>query len=86
VRRRRGPTELGPLQVVGAWLGLWTPPRDAVVPPVPWRRLLLGIVLGEDEAIPPTLRDDFRASSLAHLLRRCRTGQNDGFPLPTTRP
>ena len=34
--------ELGPLQRVGAWLGLWTPPRDAVVPPVPWRAILLG--------------------------------------------
>ena len=33
---------LGRLEIVGAWLGLWTPPRDAVVPPVPWR--LLGAV------------------------------------------
>jgi hypothetical protein len=42
VRHRRRPTQLGPLAVVGAWLKLWTPPRDAVVPPVPWRRLALG--------------------------------------------
>ncbi|MGE5635630.1 MAG: ComEC/Rec2 family competence protein [Nocardioidaceae bacterium] len=36
--------------------------------------LLRGMVLGEDEAIPPTLRDDFRASGLAHLL--AVSGQN----------
>jgi hypothetical protein len=28
-------------EVVGAWLRLWTPPRDAVVPPVPWRGLAI---------------------------------------------
>ena len=28
---------LGRLEVLGAWLGVWTPPRGAVVPPVPWR-------------------------------------------------
>jgi type II secretory pathway pseudopilin PulG len=27
---------------VAAWLHLWTPPRDAVVPPVPWRRIAIG--------------------------------------------
>jgi hypothetical protein len=32
-------SRLGWLAVLGAWLGLWTPPRDAVVPPVPWRRI-----------------------------------------------
>jgi hypothetical protein len=26
-------------EVLGAWLGLWTPPRGVVVPPVPWRRI-----------------------------------------------
>src|SRR5829696_9259630 len=36
---------LGRLEVVGAWLGLWTPPRDAVVPPVPWRALAAAAVL-----------------------------------------
>ena len=25
------------MEVLGAWLGLWTPPRGVVVPPVPWR-------------------------------------------------
>jgi hypothetical protein len=28
---------LGRLEILGAWLGLWTPPRGVVVPPVPWR-------------------------------------------------
>ena len=27
---------------VGAWLRVWTPPRDVVVPPVPVRKLLIG--------------------------------------------
>ena len=38
---RRG-DRLGPLEVLGAWLGLWTPPREAVVPPVPKRELIAG--------------------------------------------
>jgi hypothetical protein len=29
-------------ETVGAWLNVWTPPRDVEVPPVPVRRLLLG--------------------------------------------
>ena len=29
-------------EVIGAWLHLWTPPRDVVIPPVPWRKLALG--------------------------------------------
>ena len=28
---------LGRLEILGAWLGVWTPPRGAAVPPVPWR-------------------------------------------------
>ena len=28
-------------EIVGAWLHVWTPPRDVEVPPVPWRKLLL---------------------------------------------
>jgi hypothetical protein len=26
-------------EIVGAWLRLWTPPREANVPPVPWRKV-----------------------------------------------
>jgi hypothetical protein len=38
---------LGRLEVLGAWLGVWTPPRGAAVPPVPWRAITVaGAVLG----------------------------------------
>ena len=30
------------LETLGAWLGLWTPPRDVVVPPIPWRKVAIG--------------------------------------------
>ena len=29
------------LEIVGVWLHVWTAPRDVVIPPVPWRKLLL---------------------------------------------
>jgi competence protein ComEC len=41
------------------------------------RALVLGVVLGEDEGLPTTVRDDFRASGLAHLL--AVSGQNVAF-------
>src|SRR3954447_25939691 len=28
-------------EIVGAWLHLWTPPRDVDIPPVPWRKLAI---------------------------------------------
>ena len=34
--------KLSRFEVLGAWLGVWTPPRDAEVPPIPWRKLLIG--------------------------------------------
>ena len=30
------------LEIIGAWLHLWVPPRDAYVPPIPWKKLGLG--------------------------------------------
>jgi hypothetical protein len=33
-------------EIIGAWLRIWTPPRDAYVPPVPWRKLALGAAAG----------------------------------------
>ena len=33
------------------------------------RALVLGVVLGEDEGLPEPVKQDFRASGLAHLLR-----------------
>lgn len=40
------------------------------------RALVLGVVLGEDEGLPTQVRDDFRASGLAHLLRELTKRQN----------
>ena len=41
------------------------------------RALVLGVVLGEDEGLPDPVREDFRASGLAHLL--AVSGQNVAF-------
>jgi len=55
---------LGRLEVLGAWLKLWTPPRGATVPPVPWRRLaiagaLLVVAAGVAVALlSPGVRND----------------------------
>jgi hypothetical protein len=32
-------------EIVGAWLHIWTPPRDVEVPPVPWRKLGIGTAI-----------------------------------------
>jgi len=34
------------LEILGAWLHIWTPPRDARVPPIPWRKLAIGTGIG----------------------------------------
>jgi len=65
---RRPGDRLGFLGVVGAWLRVWTPPRDAVVPSVPWRALAIGgvlllAVLGAAAAFAlPRLADDRTAA------------------------
>jgi hypothetical protein len=41
----RAPDRLSRWEVLGAWLRVWTPPREAVVPPVPWRAVAVGGVL-----------------------------------------
>ncbi len=41
------------------------------------RALVLGVVLGEDEGLPEPVKEDFRASGLAHLL--AVSGQNVAF-------
>jgi hypothetical protein len=33
-------------EIIGAWLHIWTPPRDARVPPIPWRKLAIGTGIG----------------------------------------
>ena len=30
------------LEILGAWLHLWAPPRDCEIPPVPWGKVALG--------------------------------------------
>jgi hypothetical protein len=41
----RDPSRLGTFERVGAWLRVWTPPRDVVVPPVPWRKIALAALI-----------------------------------------
>ena len=41
----REEVRLGRIETVAAWLRLWTPPRGAAVPPVPWRRVAVGAVV-----------------------------------------
>jgi type II secretory pathway pseudopilin PulG len=33
-------------ETLGAWLHVWVPPRDAVVPPIPWRKMAIGTGIG----------------------------------------
>jgi hypothetical protein len=42
--RKQNPTRASGLETLGAWMRIWTPPKDVVVPPVPKRKLLLGAV------------------------------------------
>jgi hypothetical protein len=32
-------------EIAGAWLRIWTPPRDVEIPPFPWRRALVAAVV-----------------------------------------
>lgn len=56
------------MEILGAWLGLWTPPRGEVVPPVPWRAIVAGavalaVVLGVAAALVlPGVAADRRAA------------------------
>jgi hypothetical protein len=40
------PRKANPLEIIGAWLQVWTPPRDVEIPPVPWRKLAIGTGIG----------------------------------------
>ncbi|HEX8121785.1 MAG TPA: hypothetical protein VF549_11030 [Solirubrobacteraceae bacterium] len=59
------------LEILGAWLHVWTPPRDVYIPPVPWRKVAIGagvfVLLGVVAAltIAPAIDEskDRRASS-----------------------
>jgi hypothetical protein len=39
------PPRASRLETLGAWLGVWTPPRDVEVPPVPWGAVGVGAAL-----------------------------------------
>ena len=41
---RQEHVRLGWLETVGAWLGLWTPPKGAIVPPFPRKRAAVGVL------------------------------------------
>jgi hypothetical protein len=62
-RPERDPTRLSRFEVLGAWLHIWTPHRDAEVPPVPVRRILvwglvsLVVLGGASLVIVPAIRD-----------------------------
>jgi hypothetical protein len=45
-RRERDPTRLSRFEVLGAWLHVWTPHRDAEIPPVPVRRIAIWTLVG----------------------------------------
>ena len=69
-RASESQVKLSKLEVVGAWLRLWTPPREAAVPPIPWGTLaiggaLLAIVIGAAlaYAIPRIDRSKERTSA-----------------------
>jgi hypothetical protein len=73
---------LGRLEVLGAWLGVWTPPREAVVPPVPWRPIaaaaaLLAVALlaGAALLVPGILDDRERAGDRAREAAQRRHAQ-----------
>jgi hypothetical protein len=36
---KNDPTKLSRWEILGTWLNVWTPPRDAHVPPIPWRKV-----------------------------------------------
>jgi hypothetical protein len=40
------PRRASVFEIVGAWLRVWTPPRDVDIPPVPWRKVGVGTALG----------------------------------------
>ena len=59
-----------PLEIVGAWLHVWVPPRDAYVPPVPWKKLGIGfaaalVVVGIGLAIMVPRIDDHKDQTAA---------------------
>ena len=44
-RNEKDPLRLSRLEILGAWTHTWTPHRDAVVPPIPWRKIAIATAL-----------------------------------------
>ena len=40
------PTPVSRWEILGAWLHVWTPPRGAQIPPIPWRRIGIWTAIG----------------------------------------
>lgn len=40
-----GPVPLSRWEILGAWLHVWTPPRDSRIPPVPWGKVALAALV-----------------------------------------
>src|SRR4051794_33232676 len=73
-------------EILGAWLHLWTPPKDLDVPPVPWRKVALygaalaaAVVVAALLIIPPLnegkehgAAERARAEALASAKERAR--------------
>ena len=73
---------LGRLEILGAWLGVWTPPREAAVPPVPWRwiaggaaALAIALLAAAALLVPGILDDRDRAGDRAREAAQQRHEQ-----------
>ena len=73
---------LGRLEILGAWLGVWTPPREAAVPPVPWRwiaggaaALAIALLAAAALLVPGILDDRDRAGDRAREAAQRRHEQ-----------
>jgi hypothetical protein len=68
-------------EVIGAWLRIWTPPRDVEVPPVPVRKLLIGaavtlaVVGGATALIAPRINSAKQRSAAREARERAARRQ-----------
>ena len=71
------------LEIIGAWLHIWTPPRDAEIPPVPWRKLAIGagigaVVLGVFLAVMvPRINDGKESRAAIERAKDARAAANN---------
>jgi hypothetical protein len=84
---------LGRLEVLGAWLGVWTPPRGAAVPPVPWRALsaigaviAVALLVAAALLVPSIVGDRQRAGERAREAAQRRHAQSLAEAIREQRP